>query len=58
MTGSVHTPSDTGTSARRRDELLSFLILTVVLAPVVSVIVVGGYGFLVWMSQLIWGLPA
>ena len=45
-------------AARRSDELLTFLLLTVVLAPVVSVAVVGGYGFIVWMSQLILGPPA
>jgi len=41
----------------RSDELLTFLFLTVVLAPVASVAIVGGYGFIVWMSQLILGPP-
>ena len=38
-------------------ELWAFILLTVVLAPVVSVVVVGGYGFIVWMYQLLVGPP-
>ena len=34
-----------------------FLLLTVVLAPVLAVMVVGGYGFVVWMYQLVAGPP-
>ena len=41
----------------QKSELRAFLFLTVVLAPVVTVAVVGGYGFLVWMLQLINGPP-
>ncbi|MEP3280312.1 MAG: periplasmic nitrate reductase, NapE protein [Stappiaceae bacterium] len=41
----------------RADELRSFLFLTVVLAPVVAVATVGGYGFLVWMTQILTGPP-
>ncbi len=41
----------------RREELLGFLILAVVIWPAIAVAVVGGYGFLVWMSQLIVGPP-
>ena len=37
--------------------LRSFLILSVVMAPVLAVILVSGYGFLVWMYQLIVGPP-
>ena len=42
----------------KKEELKVFLMLTVLLAPVVSVAVVGGYGFLVWMYQLIYGPPS
>lgn len=42
---------------RKRKELGSFLFLTVFLAPAVAVAVVGGYGFLVWMYQLLAGPP-
>jgi len=41
----------------RQEELRSFLFFTVVMAPVLAVIVVGGYGFLVWMYQLVTGPP-
>ena len=41
----------------RREELRSFLFFTVVMAPMLAVAVVGGYGFLVWMYQLIAGPP-
>jgi nitrate reductase NapE len=45
-------------SARtKRDEIIAFLILAVVIWPVIAVGVVGGYGFLIWMSQLIFGPP-
>jgi len=42
---------------RRRRELLIFLFLTVVLAPALAVAIVGGYGFAIWMYQLISGPP-
>ncbi len=41
----------------RRRELAVFLFLTVVLAPVLAVATVGGYGFVVWMLQMIYGPP-
>jgi nitrate reductase NapE len=43
--------------SRRRSEWLTFLFLTVILAPVVSVGIVGGYGFLVWIYQIFTGPP-
>lgn len=43
---------------RRRRELTVFLILAVVLAPVLAVGLVGGYGFSIWMYQLIAGPPS
>ena len=45
-----------GGSSRNR-ELVAFLILAVVIWPAIAVAVVGGYGFLVWMAQLIFGPP-
>jgi nitrate reductase NapE len=56
----MNTASDAGTQGQapeRRRELLAFLFLTVVLAPVLAVAIVGGYGFLVWISQMIYGPP-
>jgi nitrate reductase NapE len=41
----------------RRRELLTFLILAFGIWPVVAVGVVGGYGFLVWMWQIVFGPP-
>lgn len=42
---------------RRRRELLTFLLLAFGIWPVVAVGIVGGYGFLVWMWQIIFGPP-
>ena len=42
---------------RRTEEWRTWLFLTVVLAPVVAVAVVGGYGLLVWIYQLLAGPP-
>lgn len=49
-------PSETD-GQRKTEEWRSFLFLTVVMAPVLAVIIVGGYGFLVWMYQLMTGPP-
>ena len=38
-------------------ERRAFILLVVFLAPVLSVMIVGGYGFIVWMSQLFLGQP-
>ena len=38
-------------------ELRSFLFLSVVMAPVLAVVLVSGYGFIVWMYQLVAGPP-
>ncbi len=42
---------------RRRQELIVFVFFTVVLAPVLSVAIVGGLGFAIWMYQLLSGPP-
>jgi nitrate reductase NapE len=47
---------DTGRTTRT-EELRSVLFLAFVMAPVVAVAVVSGYGFLVWMFQLVAGPP-
>ena len=48
---------DADDSTTRSEELRAFLIFTVVLAPLAAVACVGGYGFIVWMMQLIYGPP-
>lgn len=42
----------------KRREFAVFIFLTFVLAPLLAVIIVAGYGFLVWMVQLIAGPPS
>ena len=41
----------------KREELTTFIFLAVFLAPALTLAIVGGYGFVVWMSQLIMGPP-
>lgn len=41
----------------RRAEILAFLTLAVLIWPVLAVGLVGGYGFLIWMYQLVFGPP-
>ena len=40
-----------------REELLVFLIIVALVWPAMTVGVVGGYGFTVWMYQLVAGPP-
>jgi nitrate reductase NapE len=52
-------PADSGNApSTRAEEWRSFLFFTIVMAPALSVAIVGGYGFLVWMLQLVKGPPA
>jgi nitrate reductase NapE len=41
----------------KAEELKAFLLLAIVMAPVLAVALVSGYGFLVWVLQLIAGPP-
>ncbi|WP_202844422.1 periplasmic nitrate reductase, NapE protein [Luteimonas saliphila] len=41
----------------KRRELILFLFITVVLFPLLAVMIVGGYGFAVWIWQMIAGPP-
>ena len=43
--------------SRRRFEILVFVILAFGIWPVAAVGVVGGYGFLVWGYQIVYGPP-
>ena len=43
--------------SRRRAELIAFFVLAFGIWPLVAVGVVGGYGFLVWMLQIVFGPP-
>lgn len=41
----------------RAQELRAFLVLSILLAPVLAVGLVSGYGFLVWIFQMLAGPP-
>ena len=47
----------TQTPSQRRAELLTFLVLAFGIWPLIAVGVVGGYGFAVWMWQIVFGPP-
>ncbi|WP_328803247.1 periplasmic nitrate reductase, NapE protein [Oceanomicrobium pacificus] len=40
------------------EEWRTFFILAVLLAPALAVAIVGSYGFIIWMSQLLLGPPS
>lgn len=48
--------ADTGQPSKK-SELTLFLFITVVLFPILSVMIVGGYGFAVWISQMLFTGP-
>lgn len=37
----------------KKHELLLFLFLTIVLAPTIAVSAIAGYGFFIWISQML-----
>jgi nitrate reductase NapE len=41
----------------KRREITMFLVLAFAIWPILAVAVVGGYGFIVWMFQMIMGPP-
>ncbi|WP_420710181.1 periplasmic nitrate reductase, NapE protein [Rhizobium sp. 'Codium 1'] len=42
---------------RRRSEIVTFFILAFGIWPILAVAAVGGFGFMVWMYQIIVGPP-
>lgn len=48
---------DADAPSTKQEELRSFLFFTVVMAPALAVMLVGGYGFAVWMIQMVVGPP-
>lgn len=50
-------PSPPRLLSGRRGEWTVFAVLAVLIWPFISVAVVGGYGFAVWMYQLVAGPP-
>ena len=57
MTSNKIESSADATAPSKRAEIFAFLVLAVLIWPVVAVGVVGGYGFLVWMYQIVFGPP-
>ncbi|MGQ7844165.1 periplasmic nitrate reductase, NapE protein [Granulosicoccus sp. 3-233] len=53
----METTSDDNHPNQRKTERNVFLLLTVVLAPVLAVAIVGGYGFIIWIYQMFAGPP-
>lgn len=43
--------------SRRRQELIVFILFTIFVAPALAIAIVGGYGFAIWMYQLLSGPP-
>jgi nitrate reductase NapE len=54
---SMDSDQTTPKSRESRREWQAFLFITVALFPILSVIIVTGYGFLIWIMQLIFGPP-
>jgi nitrate reductase NapE len=52
-----HATADATARSTWRDELLTFLTLTVVIAPALAVGIVGFYGLCVWLYQAFTGPP-
>ena len=44
-------------STQKKKELHAFFFLTAVIAPIMAVAVVGGYGLLIWLYQMLAGPP-
>jgi nitrate reductase NapE len=57
MNSTETSPAASGQAKERQRDLLAFLFLTVVLAPVLAVAVVGGFGFAIWIFQIFLGPP-
>jgi nitrate reductase NapE len=53
-----NTSASPPTPLRKTEEIRTWFFLTVVMAPVLAVLTVSGFGFVVWMYQLLTGLPA
>ncbi|WP_188607537.1 periplasmic nitrate reductase, NapE protein [Chelatococcus reniformis] len=43
--------------ATKRGEIFAFFVLAILIWPILAVGVVGGYGFIIWMLQVIFGPP-
>ena len=51
------TPQQEDQQTKQQERRL-FLFIAIVLFPLLSVALVGGYGLIIWISQLIFGPPS
>ncbi|SLN12934.1 Periplasmic nitrate reductase protein NapE [Roseovarius albus] len=58
MSHSDRAPAEQVQAVSKSSEVKMFLFLAVLLAPILSVVLVGGYGFIIWMSQILLGPPS
>jgi periplasmic nitrate reductase NapE len=54
---SIREPEQADAAPSRREELFTFALLAILIWPFIAIAVVGGFGFMVWMWQLIAGPP-
>lgn len=52
-----HDKTSQPSELRRTEEFRTFIFLTVIMAPALAVVGVGGYGLIVWIYQMIAGPP-
>lgn len=50
--------TENGPETTKKQEWRLFIFIIVFLFPIVAVALMGGYGFVVWISQLIMGPPS
>lgn len=53
----MESPTEIVATATRSREIRVFVFLTVVLAPMLAVAIVGSYGLLIWLYQMLMGPP-
>ena len=53
----MQSPPEVVPAGNRSRETRVFVFLTVVMAPMVTIAVVGSYGLLIWLYQLLTGPP-
>ncbi len=57
MTMQISGAQSTPPPATPKREFFAFLMLAILIWPILSVGIVGGYGFLIWMAQMVFGPP-
>ena len=55
--GTTKTETPPPDAPEKRHETIAFLFLSVVLFPLLSIMLVGGFGFIIWMQHLLIGPP-